>query len=143
MEDMADIPVALLFAGLLGLLEGADESAELELVTTVAIELGVGSPVTEVVRRAVELGTGREEVETSAGAEEDTEPPETAPTPPPPLGGGGAALEGSARVPTPQGIGSLVWGWRVLAGGVVAPVGSAIVNRVVQVLLAAVGEVNW
>jgi len=142
MEDMADIPMALLFAGLLGLLEGADESAELELVTTVAIELGVGSPVTEVVRRAVELGMGREEVKTSTVAEEDTEP-ETAPTPPPPLGGGGAALEGSTRAPTPQGIGSLVWGWRALAGGVVAPVGSAIVNRVVQVLLAAVGEVNW
>jgi len=142
MEDMADIPVALLLAELLGLLEGEDESAESELVTIVVIELGVGSSVTELVVRTEEtVGTEREEVG-ATDAERDTEP-ETAPTAPPPLGGGGEALEGSARAPTPQGIAWLVLGWRALAGGVVAPVGSAIVNRVVQVLLGAVGEENW
>jgi len=139
MADIADIPMALLFAGLLGLLEGVDE---IELVTTVTIELGVGvSSVSELVMRTEEeVGTVIEEGATTGGPEADA--PGTATTPPP-LGGGGVALEGSERAPTPQGIGALVPGSRGLAGGVVAPVASAIVNRVVQVLLAAVGEVNW
>lgn len=143
---MADIPVALLFAGLLGLLEGADESAEPELDLAVTIEVGAGSSVSELVTRTEEaVGTGIEELAISPGVEEDTEP-ETAPTTPPappPLGGGATALEGSARAPTPQGTGALLPGCTGLAGGVEAPVASAIVNRVVQVLLAAVGEVNW
>jgi len=147
MVDIADIPVALLFAELLGLLEGPDESAEPDLVTTIIVELGVAVAVSSgselVMRMADELGTVIEELASGvpeAGTELGTA---ATPPPPPPLGGGGAALEGSARAPTPQGIGALVPGSRALAGGVVAPVGSAIVNRVVQVLLAAVGEVNW
>jgi len=141
MEDITDIPVALLFAGLLGLLEGPDESAELDLVTTTVTELGVSSTSELVMGAADVVGTGIEEVTVSA-PEASTELG-AALAPPPPLGGGATALEGSARAPTPQGIGALVPGSRELAGGVVAPVASAIVNRVVHVLLVAVGEVNW
>lgn len=79
-------------------------------------------------------------------AEDDTEDgPGTAPdgveefTP----AGGGTAVEGSTRAPTPHAIGAFVPGWLGFGGGVVAPVGEAMVNRVVHVLSVASGAVNW
>jgi len=65
-----------------------------------------------------------------------------APLPPPPTGAGFASA-GLVRAPVPQGIGSLLPGCNLSVGGVVAPEGSAIVNRVVQVLLVGAGEENW
>lgn len=50
--------------------------------------------------------------------------------------GAGVALVGSTRAPTPHGMGSFEPGWVALAGGVVCPVGDAIVKRVTQVLTA-------
>lgn len=79
-------------------------------------------------------------------AEDDTEDgPGTAPdgvegsTP----AGGGTAVEGSTRAPTPHGIAAFVPGWLGFGGGVVAPVGEAMVKRVVHVLFVASGAVNW
>jgi len=61
----------------------------------------------------------------------------------PPLVGGSSARDGSSSAPTPHGIGSPS-GWVALGGGVVSPLGPAIVNRVVQrVVPGTSGDVNW
>jgi len=57
--------------------------------------------------------------------------------------GGGTAVDGSLRLPAPQGIASPVPGCVALGGGVVCPVLEAIVNRAVHCLLTASGEVSW
>jgi hypothetical protein len=51
----------------------------------------------------------------------------------PPMTGGGFAIEGSARAPTPQGMGALVPGWFAFSGGTVSPSGEVMVKRVAQV----------
>jgi len=60
----------------------------------------------------------------------------------PPVGGS-SPRDGSSSAPTPHGIGSPS-GWVALGGGVVSPLGPAIVNRVVQrVDPGTSGDVNW
>lgn len=57
--------------------------------------------------------------------------------------GAATALEGSTRLPIPQGMGSFDPGWVGFAGGVLTPAAEAIVNRVVQVLTVVCGEEYW
>lgn len=61
---------------------------------------------------------------------------------PPLMTGGGTTSEGSSSAPTPHGM-LEPSGWTLSAGGVVLPPSSAMVKRVVQVLDALVGLVNW
>ena len=62
---------------------------------------------------------------------------------PPPPTGAARASPGVTRLPIPQGILSPA-GWAWLAGGTLFPALSAMVNRVVQVLLPiAPGEEYW
>lgn len=61
----------------------------------------------------------------------------------PPMTGGGVAVEGSARAPTPQGMGALVPGWFAFSGGTVSPSGEVIVKRVAHVFTSVWGLVNW
>jgi len=105
MADVADIPMALLVAELLGLAEAPDASAE-ERVATDNLELGVAeSSDDELVLSGAIVVEGRgKAVEASTGPEAVIEP-EAGAAPPPALAGGGTALEGSLIAPTPQGIG--------------------------------------
>jgi len=57
--------------------------------------------------------------------------------------GGGTAVDGSARLPVPQGMGAFVVGWVGLVGAVVAPAGEAMAKRVVHVLLGDPEDENW
>lgn len=57
--------------------------------------------------------------------------------------GASTASEGFTRAPWPHGMLSPVSGWVALGGGVVAPAGSEIANRVVQVLSEVWLLVNW
>jgi hypothetical protein len=77
----------------------------------------------------------------AAVAEPLAEAPPEAVTPP--MTGGGLAMEGSARAPTPQGMGALVPGWFAFSGGTVSPSGEVMVKRVTQVLTSVWGLVNW
>lgn len=59
-----------------------------------------------------------------------------------PRTGAGVALEGSTKAPVPQGIASPP-GCVAFSGSTVLPVASAIVKRVVHVMLVVEGSVNW
>jgi len=109
----------------------------LEEVLEVLLELEV------VLVGRIDVGGGRTGVTDAEG----TGAPEgaaggAAPLPPPPTGAGFASA-GLVRAPVPQGIGSLLPGCSLSVGGELAPEASAIVNRVVQVLLVGAGEENW
>jgi len=87
---------------------------------------------------AVDVGVveGKAPEAPEADPDEAEEAPEAAADPegaaPPPEEGAATAWEGSVRAPIPQGIGSLVVGWRALAAAVDVPSAAAIVKRDVQ-----------
>jgi len=105
------------------------------------VELVVVSVVVEVVGLAETGLVGTELVEVGL-PEVELEGGEVVP----PLlryAGGGTTVDGSLRLPIPQGIASPVPGCVGLGGGVVWPELEAIANRPVHCLLTALGEVNW
>jgi hypothetical protein len=127
------------------------DTAALSLGTVLLVEFVVADEVglaelevVTVVNR--EVVTEDEEVlgSTGAGADEEDAPLERG-------GaelliaklGAGTAVDGSARLPVPQGIGAFVVGWVGFVGSVVAPVGEAMAKRVVHVLLGDPADENW
>jgi len=131
-----------------------EPTAALELDATVPEPDGLGedTPVwllEAVTMREAELRVEEGEADPDAGPDADADAtPDDEAAPEPEIGpdvtplGGGTAFEGSARAPVPQGMGSPP-GWFALAGGVVAPLDEAMVNRVVHVLSGEPGAVNW
>jgi hypothetical protein len=142
-ESMIAEPSAALWLALAPIVELAADDDDDVAGLEVAVVLAVSSAVVGRVR-GVEVG-GTDVVISEVPDADDASEAEPggvegfAPAP----AGGGTAVEGSTSAPTPQGIAAFVPGWLGFAGGVVAPVGDAIVKRVVHVLSAARGEVNW
>ena len=101
------------------------------VVAAAAVVTGAGGVYAGVVVGATEVD-GRD-------ADDDAGPAGAAA--PPPLGGAGVASAGLASAPVPQGMAAPP-GCVGLVGGVVPPVASAMVNRVVQVRFVEAGEVN-
>jgi len=130
-------------------------SAPLELDDAdVPVPAGAGEPELEAVVTPDDTAAARgvAVVDTTAeeGVTEEAEPeagtaevPFELGLPPGRYDGGGTALDGSARAPAPQGIGSPS-GWVGFGAGTVAPVESAMAKRPVQIRSEALAAwENW
>jgi len=102
------------------------------VVLGVAVDVGVGEEIVElaVADANKDVDGGAPLVKPAVAFEER-------------YGGGGTEAEGFFRAPSPHGIFSPVPGWIGFAGGTEVPSAPAIVKRVVQDRIVAVGLVNW
>lgn len=104
-------------------------------------------PLSELLSDEVVAGVGVDDAEVEDVTSELDEMEETGRTElalalDPPIVGGATASEGSTRAPLPQGMGSPL-GCFASVGGVLCPVASAIVKRVVHIISGLNGLVNW